>query len=55
MTNSEFRGKIEDFLYDLEKFQQDNIDPEIDFICEGIVSDLNTLDEMLSKQEDDDE
>jgi len=52
MTGSELRGKIEDFLWDLEKFQQDNINPETENLCDGIVNDLDMLDSMLSKQED---
>ena len=51
MTDSKLRGKIEDFLWYLEMFQMDNTSQEVEDLCDVIVNNLDTLDEMLSKQE----
>jgi len=52
MTNSDFRGIIEDFIWDIEQFQKDNDKPEAEELCENIVSDLGALDGILRRQEE---
>jgi hypothetical protein len=46
------RGIIEDFLWDIEQLQKENLSPRIDELCDNIIYNLGILDEILKKQEE---